>query len=553
MATRGLFRNQDGDLEDFSHRIRKYQIDTTEQAEEGQPANYEIVVDDPNGDWDVASHRVVALWEDLVETADKFFAIGYVQSRIYRRGPYRTGAGREVVLTLADLNTVLSRRAFHDGMDANRPDESDVTRLQWFTEGPLGSLIDDTRYLFTDAPVPMDLTDYRARMAEDLLTDVMTASGNNLFLTYFADDGAADPWGFYSLWYGRTGRTEYDSGILLTNDLADIEDVDPPTAFLYHLDAEINRDGQRVVSGIVDSYVGGYVYVHDDDTESRFALSGKDSIISSDDKTVTKATARAERTLADLSTEEDTITCSFLVPRKYVNLVRPGMLVDYRNTYGTDVLGLATDYSGEPVKVRVITRSVSQLEAEDFYRIKVELSTDKPVIIPPVEPPPEVAVVEATLSIGSASYIGEPSARPVQYASEIGATLPTLITGKEYRLVAHVIDNLDSPLGHYDNMDGPSYFVVGGTASGVLVDAPFYGWTPGDGTTTSEGGYAGISFTYSPSHTPGAFGPGTTFEGDWLLYDGPDTIADIGISGSPISGFYGFHWVVHLELQRRDP
>lgn len=549
MATQAYFRNQSGVLEPFGARIRKYRIDVTEQAEEGQPANSELIVDDPDGDWDIASHRVVALWEDEVTGDDKFFFVGYVQRRVFRRGPYRTGAGREVVLTLADLNTVLSRRAFHDGMSAERDDETDVERLTYFTEGPLGTLIDDTRYLFDDAPVDMDETDYRGQMASSLMTDVMTASGNNLFLTYFYDGAAADPWGFYSIWYGRSGRSDYDSGILLSNDLDDIDPTDdPPVAFWYSEDATIDRDGQRVVSGVLDAYQGGNVYVHDDDTETRFALSGRDAIISSQDKTATKAAARATRTQTDLSTEEDTLTCSFLVARKHVNLVRPGMLVNYRSTYGTDPLGLATDYTvAGGVPVRVVTRSVSQLEFEDYYRIKVELSTDAPVVTPPPPPPDEgPLVIEATLTIGS-------GITGLQYASQVGESLPTLIPGKQYRVVADVIYDANTPLNGFDNMDGPGYGAFAGAASGTILDAPTYTWSPGDGTSTSEGDYAGISFTYAPSHTPGGYGTGAHFEGDWLEYTGPAVAADIGIYGTGISGYYGFMWVVHLALQERDP
>lgn len=553
MTTRYLFRNPDGDLEEFTDRCRLYRLSAMEQAEEGQPATWTLVVDDPLGDFDIPAHRVVAIYEDEYPGDDKFIAIGYVQSRIFRRGPYRTGAAREIEFTIADVNTVLSRRAVQDSMSPNRPAETDVERIQWWEASGAATLIDDTRYLSTAVPVDLDARDYTNEKGDTIISEVITVSTKNIFITYFYDAGADDPWGFYSMWYGFGDTTDYRSSIRISNDLEDLDfGTSPRVTFEPTLDSEQDRDGQRVASRVIVPYAGGVAIFNNPATETAFALSGKDEVMSSlEIKNGGVAAAKAAAQQAQLSTEEDVLKVSIYVPRDQVNDVRPGMAIETKLTYSQDY----RDFTW----MRVLNRTVSQEESEQLYKLTMELA---PPTVRPTIP------LEATMAIGSADHFGGVE-RIERISSDEGASPYPLVTGKEYRIVATVVaaENVGGGLTYagggcdgmpreYDIIDGMEVrLTVTGTTT--KIGAPTYGWDPND--ITSDATHAGDGIGWVYGGTPGtdyacglpAYRPGQTFTTDWLEFEGPDVDADLCIVGTGISGFYGFYINVHVALEER--
>lgn len=341
-------------------RVRIYTLDVTQNAEEGSVATSTVLIDDPNGNLDIVGHRIFAVQETSITGDDEFVYVGYTAERKIIRGPYRNGVGRQWEVQLVDINTVLERRVM-TGSDANRPAETDVQRVQWLEATNEGHLIADTRYLFTANPVNMDAVDYRGQMFKSILDDCAQSSGKDYWLTYFGDTSSPTyPWGQFSLWYGFRNRSEYASTIRLSNELSEVDTV--TTFALSNETTSLKRDPSRVYSGVYMPYDGGSSYVQDNAIALAFAR--RDAISPAENvKTNAKATARATRYLADISTEEDVISFGFQVPAAQVNDLRQGMLVPIKATH----LPGYEDF----VSMRVLNRNVKQ-DSELTYFITGE-------------------------------------------------------------------------------------------------------------------------------------------------------------------------------------
>lgn len=379
MTTRAAFRGPDGHLVDVSERIRKYRIDVTENAEEMDSAQSTIVLDDPLGDLDLHGFRIFTLWEDEVPGDDKHFYVGYVGQQRIRRGPYRTGVSREWEIDLHDINSIFERRVLY-GDDANRPAETDVERVTWWAGSTFGSLIDDERYLFSDDPVAMDANDYRLQNSDALLRDCMMAGSKNLYASYSADlySDVDNPWGNFWIWFGPSNRDEYVAAVGLSNVLAEFDPDAEPRAFFEVLQQAVEtQNPDRIYSRVFVPYKQSYAMANRDQTATDFALSGRDAVMPSlNINTKAKAQARANVFVNTLKDEQITAELDFFVPRSQVNDVRPGMLVAAHLTH-------LPHFTDTPF-VRVMSRAVSQLEAEDYYRIHllVELPDVPPTPAP---------------------------------------------------------------------------------------------------------------------------------------------------------------------------
>jgi hypothetical protein len=371
------FRNPDGDMEDISDRMRKYALTVTERAEEGQPASSTVVIDDPNGDFEISGHRLFQIIEDEVPGDDNIIFSGYTYDQTIRRGPYRDGAAREWEVRVVDVNTVLSRRMLsEDDDDADRPAETDVERLQWLLDLHATELIDDTRYFDETGPVDMDAANYDDQMVEDVTRQLTRTSLKNLYVTHFANP-TPDPLHFavFSLVYMHDSSEEYSSTVKISNVLADIDfGASPRTVFEPSLDSELERNPSRIRSKIRIPYDGGKVTDELTSTATEFArLDGVMPEINV--KSEAKALAEAGRMLVQLSTQEDIITTSIYVPNAQVNDIRPGMRVEVKFTHfpGYETYSWA----------RVMQRTVSNEESEHLYKLTLELA-----IGPPAPPTP---------------------------------------------------------------------------------------------------------------------------------------------------------------------
>ena len=179
-------------------------------------------------------------------------------------------------VTLRDINSLLSLR-IQKGVDAERDAETDVERVDWLINTPEviggygthGYTIEDTAFFFTDAPVNMSESDYTGQYSAGVLDNAMQQSGSNAYL--FPAPLEDEPLRI-GIWYGKTERTEFASIHRISNDPDDIspefysgwDGVTPQWATGYvfppSLNATLDRDPSRQITGVMVQYDGDYVY-----------------------------------------------------------------------------------------------------------------------------------------------------------------------------------------------------------------------------------------------------------------------------------------------------
>jgi len=360
MALRATYSVSASSNVDISARIRAYQMSVMANAEQGSVAMPSLAVDDPEGGINITGLKSIKLTETAESSNSQVIFTGWTAAQEVTRGQdsHRTGAARLWTVTLADQNSLIGRRIMR-GSDANRPAETDVTRVQWLlTTTEFGSVVPSSRYVSTLYPVAMDAVDYRDQSNQQILDDCSQQSGKNYFVMY--DEPIAE----YGLFYDFAGSSAYRSTIRLSNVLSD---VDSSTTFaVSETDTKLNRDPSRVYSGVVLPYVGGEVYVQSASIASSYA--SRDTMApSANVKTSAKATARANRYLGDAASEADVISTSFLVPLAKVNQLKEGMAVSCRFSH---LPGYGTNFTW----MRVLNRQVVAT-SEEWYTVTVEMAT----------------------------------------------------------------------------------------------------------------------------------------------------------------------------------
>lgn len=359
-------------------RLRSYVFDVTEHAEEGSVALSAIPVDDPNANLDVIGWRRVWAYEDTATGSNSLIYHGWVGPKTVTRGMERTGGGRLWTVSVADQNTTLGFRIL-TAASANRPDETDVARVQWLvsvTDSFGRAPIAETEFLATTSTVLMDAADYRGQTPLDVVNDCAQQSGKNYFV-YTKDNGYPAVQPTRGLWYGFNSLTTYTSPLRLSNVATDVDGV---ATFAIGDDTELERKPDRVFSGAYVQYQSGAVYEQLAGTYNQFTQ--RDALVSAPNvRTSGAATRRAQRYLADLDTEEDRITTSFYVPAAKVNFVKPGMRIQVRMSHFPGYESF--------VYLRVLSRSVSEVTEDETatepkYKVALVLSSDDiPAAIPP--------------------------------------------------------------------------------------------------------------------------------------------------------------------------
>lgn len=351
------------------HVNLKDEWSVTYQTEELSVGNSTVTLEDPDAIFLVAGHRRFYIEEDSADFARLY--TGFTAARTYERGVFRTGAERSVDVDLTDSNCILYREVIR-GSGGNRPAETDVERMQWAMTSGAASAIDDDTYLSTDDPVNMDAADYRGQYISDVVQDCRDASGKDCFI-YDVDLGGGD----YGLgvFYDVTSSDALRSDLRISNDLEDVDadgDTDPGAGedwtWAASLDSKLVRDPSRVFSGVWGNYDGGHVYEQRAATVTEFA--DRDTITSWPNvKSSAKATARAQRYLITISTEEDVITTSIEVGPEHVNDARAGWAIECKFTHlpGYEEFGW----------MRIMARTVTFLTPRR-YRITYTLSTSGP-------------------------------------------------------------------------------------------------------------------------------------------------------------------------------
>lgn len=353
--------------EDISDRFRNYTLDVTQNAEEGAVALSTVTIDDPDGNYEIKGWRRLAIYENAASAgSNSLLYNGFIVNRKIIRGPYRTGAGRQWVCSVADTNCLAEFRIMV-GSDANRPAETDVARMQWLMSTSEMNRIPNTTFLDTSEAVAMDAVDYRGQRAVDVLNDCAQASGKNYFI--FAIDAPAAPLpaapGATHLWYDFADSTARTSSIRLSNVASDVSGDPYGLTYFIADDTELERDPSRVYSGAYLQYDGGAAYEEDLTISNEFTR--RDAVVPAYNiKTNAKATSRALRYLSEMASEEDRIRTAIRLPAARVNFVREGMRVQFKATHlpGYESFGWQ----------RVLRRTIKQ-DSEEEYLVTLELST----------------------------------------------------------------------------------------------------------------------------------------------------------------------------------
>lgn len=358
MAARYTYTHATGSNVDVSNRVRAYRTQLKSNAEEGSVAMSQLIVDDPDGGLNILGLRGVTITETSEASNSQITYAGYIADRDVGRGPAPwVGSSREWRLNLVDLNEVINRRIML-GSDAKRPAETDVARVQWLMTTSEFSPVIDSTLISTANPVAMDAVDYRNQRCQDILNDCAQASGKNFFLWLNQNFSPAK----YGLFYDASSSSAYPSTLRLSNVLSDVDSV--TTFAVSEPDTKLNRDPSRVYSGVVLPYTGGQVYVQDSAIAAEFHA--RDTLAPSVNvKTAAKASARAQRYIAEAATENDLISTSFLVPLDKVNRVMQGMTLQCKFSH----LPGYEDFS----YMRALNRTVT-MTSEEYYTVGLDLS-----------------------------------------------------------------------------------------------------------------------------------------------------------------------------------
>lgn len=345
-------------------------VSVTANAEEQTTATSGMDFEDPTGVLNLTGLRNFAIEEDAA-TFKRIFT-GQLWDRHITRGVYRAGSAARVwKAEINDLNTRMDWRVGEGNV--NRPAETDVERMQYLiTQLVITDIVQDvSTYFDTSAPVAMDAANYEGQHISDYIQDCLEATGKNCYLL----DVVGGPTGYQvAIWYGPSTLTTFSSSAKISNVLSD---VDGSTVFAPYGDAELVRSPSRVFSGERVNYDGGAVYRTRGATASVF-FATRDTIYDAVNvKTLAKASARGDANLITISSEDDVITCTILVPAANVNDIRNGMRVQAKFSHFTTPVA---DYSSDYVWFRVLNRTVTLIEPQNttgapgLYEIGLTLS-----------------------------------------------------------------------------------------------------------------------------------------------------------------------------------
>lgn len=349
--------------------IRLPDLEVTMHAEEGVVGRSSITVEDVGGALDLTAWRRIWLWESAESPGNQVIGTFRVTDReIGRKG----GIDDQVVSTdrwwklgLVDHNTFLQHRVITRA-DGDRPAETDIQRLNFLLNSNYYTQnVDNTGgYISTSGPVQLDKADLRGQRVYDVIHDCAEQSNKNFHLIPNNPSTSLGAQSF-SLWYDFDYAGVYLSTLRLSNDRAD---VDNSTTFFPLSDATLTRNPERVYSGVYGRGNGVETYIQRPDTANDFTF--RDTVFhASNISNLSTLTTRVNRYLDDADSEEDRISCRFVVPKEKVNGLREGQLIQVKFVHFP--AGANWSYT-DFLYTRCLKRTVRQM-SDEFYEIRVEL------------------------------------------------------------------------------------------------------------------------------------------------------------------------------------
>jgi hypothetical protein len=360
-------------------RIRVYTITNggaieagiTQVAETGEAAENLVVIDDPDGDYDIAAWQQYVIEEDDCSEARMF--TGYVLERQVASGSYADGVGRVWRVTVLDLNGVLAMPLI-DGDDAKRPYEFEDDRIGWLLSTYLAGYkgapaVYDNGLVSLSSTVGEDEADYTDQFPIDVLTAIAPFSGSNFFLYW---DSAATPGEEISFYYQAQANPVLTSTLAVSNVLDDI-DLGTPfesrTTFspTKEVEAAATYDPREVWGTVALEWRGGRIV--------RSLQSTIDTFIGRGYRFVTDRIGRAstadaiiDQILQQHSVEKGRLRFGVELPSTAVNLLQAGQRVSVRFS---NLPGYET-----ATYVRVVRRTVRSLPDPERYRVEIEATND---------------------------------------------------------------------------------------------------------------------------------------------------------------------------------
>jgi hypothetical protein len=353
----------------LTHRVRLNDgtnngIDGLTSAADGSGSMGGIIIDDPNHDLVLQGWQTVVIEESDCTTAPRLFT-GFIGDRTTTHGNYPTDGGRQVNVTLYDQNVLLSW-ALITGADGKRPVESRTARITWLLDSDyLDTIVFDTGFVVPSGASDFDEADYRGQYPRDVLDDVLGA-----FQVAFAFwDEAADKVG---LFYDAMSAATRTSTLTISNDPAD---QDFSTCWPPYVDAELAQDPSNVYSLERLTYTNGLLLREAPATKAQFFPSpypdrGQATDRSRIGKAVT-ADHYMDALLEQASAEDETVTCTLLLPSTHVGLVDAGQRISVKFVH--------LDGYEDFVYTRITSRTTRQaLGRSDLYEVQLTLNQRGP-------------------------------------------------------------------------------------------------------------------------------------------------------------------------------
>jgi hypothetical protein len=201
-------------------------------------------------------------------------------------------------------------------------------------------------------------------------THTVTVTGGTTFtipvnVTVGGTGGTTSTVGRYVLCYFNANSSDlYPSAVGLSNVETEIDDS---TIFAITDDSKLNRAGGRSpVSGMYLPFTGGYVYEQDTDVGDTYVYRDV-SAPAVNVKTAAKATARAQRLLAELDEPDDEVEAEIIVDEAHLNDAMHGMLIPLRATHFPNYTedGTQPGYS-QTANLRIMRRQIRQIGPTKF-------------------------------------------------------------------------------------------------------------------------------------------------------------------------------------------
>jgi hypothetical protein len=328
---------------------------------DGTGSQGQIVFDDPDHSLTLSGFDFVTVDETDCTTAPRLFT-GYLADRTTSRGKYPTDGGRQIDATINDPNTLLTWLLI--GADGKRPPETRTARIAWL----MGSDWWPPNVFDVGWIVPgshdFDEADYRRQYASDVLSDILETY-QTFFVKY--DQSSAR----LGLFYGAANSTLVTSSLSISNDM---DDVDFSTVFPPLIDASSVQDPSSLYSLVDLQYTGGDIRTEDTGTTAAYFSTIGPRGVAIDESRIGKATTATNFVnsyLAQDADEDETVTCSLILPSDKVGLIDAGDRINAKFVH------LDGYEAGKYTRVK--TKTLRTVEGRrDLYLLTIELNDRGP-------------------------------------------------------------------------------------------------------------------------------------------------------------------------------